>query len=83
MSLTRTPYYIGQDTVIRDDVVKETGLHRRHVIRRGAMPDVDGLRAYPPRGACVLGAWAWMNEKGTGHFYIVWRETAALGGRET
>lgn len=66
------PYSLGADRVILDDVSR-LGLHRRHAVHYGGMPD-EALLLSVPKSAHHLAHWSWMDAKGIGHLYMVWRE---------
>ena len=74
MAGTKVPYRIGSDLVIQDDVSR-FGLHRLHIIHYRGMPDVEAQMQGVPRNAVKVHAWVWMDEKGTGHQVIVWKES--------
>ena len=61
----------GGDLLIKDDVSLR-GLHRRHIIRYGGLPDVEGWRKTVPSFAKW---WAYMDDDGkVGHLWMAWKE---------
>ncbi len=77
MSPRVMPYHLGADTVIEDDVSRY-GLHQRHIIRIGAMPDVDANLQSLPRTVHFWRCWVWLGEdhrgRLIGHQVIAWKE---------
>lgn|GEM_PF-4059585 len=66
----RTLAIVAGDQLILDDVTRY-GLHRRHVIRYGGPPDVEGWRMTVPERARH---WSYVDERQVGHLWMAWKE---------
>jgi len=64
-------YLVGSDRVLIDDVT-QYGLHRKHIVRKGAMPDLTSW-VYPAHAEVFV----FMSENGIGHLWIFWKESKA------
>lgn len=62
---------VGPDRLVKDDI-SPYGLHRRHVIRYGGLPDVESWRGTVPENAS---SWTVMDDKDIGHLWMAWKET--------
>jgi hypothetical protein len=63
---------VGDDYLIQDDVTS-AGLHRRHIVRDGDLPDpawLDPIKAITNR----VWAWNYKDNQGIGHLVIGWKE---------
>lgn len=64
-----TLYWVAGDRVLIDDVTRY-GLHRKHVVRSGGMPDIETWRqAFPQADSQV-----YMDQDGTGHLWLYWKK---------
>ena len=62
-------YWVDGDRVMIDDVTRY-GLHRKHIVRSGAMPNVESWGASFPQATQA----AYMDEHGNGHLWLFWKE---------
>lgn len=60
----------GGDLLMVDDVTRY-GLHRRHIVRYGGLPDLDGWLTTVPD--VQIYGWIYMVED-VGHLWLVWKE---------
>ena len=65
-------YWVGEHAVILDDVTVY-GLVRRHILRRGALPDLDQFLRNAPERA---GYQVYVDEDGFGHLWIYWKDVS-------
>jgi len=68
-----TSIVIGPDRLVEDDVTRY-GLHRRHVVRLGGLPD-DSWLDLVPADARMVNGWRYMDGNDIGHLWICWKET--------
>jgi hypothetical protein len=63
---------VGADRLIRDDM-SASRVRRRHIIRRGELPDpawlAEVMKEHPDASN-----WFFMDTNEIGHLYIVWKE---------
>ena len=63
---------VGDDLLVEDTVTRY-GLRRKHIIRRGALPDVEAWKSAAPEGARVYW-WTWKEEDDRWHLVICWKD---------
>lgn len=61
---------VGDDYLIKDDVSR-FGLHRRHVIREGGLPDVSWVETQ--KKTAEVSYWMYMDDKDIGHLWMTWK----------
>lgn len=61
---------IGVDRLVKDDV-SPAGLHRRHIIRYGGLPDLDAWLYISPDHAK---GWTYIDDHGDGHLWLAWKD---------
>jgi hypothetical protein len=64
---------VGSERVIKDDVSR-LGLHRKHVVRCGELPDVEAWKNTVPDGATKVSYWVYKDDDGIGHLWLCWKE---------
>lgn len=73
LELQRTTLVIiGADRLIQDDTSR-FGIRRRHIIRRGDLPDPAWL-AEVEKEHPAAAHWFYMDANEIGHLYIAWKE---------
>lgn len=68
MEQNKPVYLVGADRVVLDDVTR-FGLHRKHIVRTGGMPDVTAWQETYPQADVQV----YMDAHGTGHLWIYWK----------
>ncbi len=63
-------YWVNGDHVLLDDVTRY-GLHRKHIVRPGGVPDVDAWRLAFPQARIQL----YQDQAGAWHLWLYWKES--------
>jgi len=61
----------GEDYLILDDVSRY-GLHRRHIVREGDLPDPSWVEVLQKKEK--VQAWGYMDDQNIGHLWITWKD---------
>jgi hypothetical protein len=66
--------HVGQVHLV-DSVTSPYGLHRAKFEQRGRIPELEPIwEAIAPKDGRNVDVYGWMDEGGTGHLYLAWKE---------